>query len=372
MEGYQLRAEVVSDGSTYFIQSDWAPAQGAVVTSLFCEGRLLATRTEAVDPDLPPQELRTRVRELHEGARARIQSLVALRHRLRESADGRAHLRLAQAFYRQRLYREAMAESVRAIKLGAEEAVGYSILGNCLMATGDDEKAVRALRRGIEISPDFPDLHNDLGVVYTRLERCRDAVSALERALELNPYYHEAFLNLAIALTLNVVRKQDYELSRGLRERLDEVLGMVLQLDPSIEGESYRQALAAARAERYDEALGRLTELRDERRRRPDDDLALEIHLLLRYPPGELDEATVDACIARVRHAIDSAPGYADLLDTLGVLYTAKCKLLIDRAERAFREALEINPKFARARKNHRLVSNDRQGIHFLLKALLD
>jgi lipoprotein NlpI len=69
---------------------------------------------------------------------------------------------------------------------------------------------------------------------------------------------------------------------------------------------------------------------------------------------------------------LEANPGYADLQNDLGILYTAKCKLFIDKAHEAFNGALAINKSYRKAEKNLKLAANDRQGIHFLLKALLD
>ena len=91
----------------------------------------------------------------------------------------------------------AMAEVIRSIKLGLEDAGAYSILGNCLLQLGDSEKAMRAFQKGLELAPGYADLHNDLGVAHLKLERCREAAASFERALESNRYYQTALLNLA-------------------------------------------------------------------------------------------------------------------------------------------------------------------------------
>jgi len=372
MDSYQLRSEIPTAGASYYLQSNLVVGQNAVVTSMFREGRLLSTRSEPCDATQVPDILRARVREVHEGYRTRITSLLALRDRIRDGVDGRAHLRLGEALYQQRLHRESMSEIVRAVKLGTETPLGYSILGNCLLAVDDSEKALKAFHKGLESAPRYPDLHNDLGVAMLMLDRCGEAVQAFERALELNPYYLAAVLNLGIALTRNVVIKQDYELSRDLTPRLARALDMIIQLNPALDGESYRSAVRAAKEERYDVVYRSLVDISDSQKRVPEDNLALELYLLLKFPPASLSENDVDTYIERVRRAIDANPGWADLLNTLGILYTAKCKLFIDRANGAFQDALRINPEFAQAQKNLKLVSNDRQGIHFLLKALLD
>jgi len=67
--------------------------------------------------------------------------------------DPRAHLRLGEALFNQCLIKEAMAEVVRAIKLNVNDSKAFSILGSCLLTLEDYDRAIRAFRHGIEISP---------------------------------------------------------------------------------------------------------------------------------------------------------------------------------------------------------------------------
>ncbi|HEX6790516.1 MAG TPA: tetratricopeptide repeat protein [Candidatus Krumholzibacteria bacterium] len=369
---YDHRSEIISSGTKYYVQSSLIPAQRVVATSLFHEGNLLTRQTAPYDGAINGDALRTLVRRLHDEYRARLMSLLDLRERLKKDVDARAHLRLGEALYRQRLYREAMAEVIRAIKLGLEDAGAYSVLGNCLLALGDSEKAMRAFQKGLELAPGYADLHNDLGVAHLKLERCREAALSFERALESNRYYQAALLNLAIALALNVVLKQDYELSRDLRNRMRRLLELNLQLKPQIDGEDFRAAMAAIDGERFDLVHEKLDAIKRDLDTQASNDLSLELYLILKFRGDELTEEDIDALIERLMIAIESNPGYADIQNDLGVLYAAKCKIFIDKAHESFRQALQTNPSFRKAEKNLKLAGNDRQGIHFLLKALLD
>ncbi len=277
MESYDHRSELQSSGTSYLIQSSLVSAQQSVVTSLFHEGVLLSRHSERYAADLSPDELRARVRRAHDEYRQRLSSLLGLRDRLKRDVDGRAHLKLGEALYRERLFREAMAETIRSIKLGLEDAGGYSILGNCLLALGDNDKAIRSFQKGLELAPSYADLHNDLGVAYLKADRCRDAILSFEKALEFNRYYQTALLNQALALTRNVVLKQDYELSRDLRGRLRRILDLNIQLKPQLETEDFREAVRALETERYDVVYERLSRLKTDLDTASATDLSLEI-----------------------------------------------------------------------------------------------
>jgi len=372
MESYDHRSEIQSSGTRYLIQSSLVPAQRSVVTSLFLEGALLSRHTERYEGELTPDAMRGLVRRAHDTYRLRLTSLLDLRDRLKKDVDGRAHLKLGEALFGERLYREAMAEIIRSIKLGLEDAVGYSILGNCLLAIGDGDKAVRAFQKGLELAPAYADLHNDLGTAYLKTDRCRDAAACFERALEINRYYQKALMNLALALTRNVVLKQDYDLSRDLRARLRRILDLNIQLRPQLEGEDFREAVKALDVERYDTVHERLAKIKEDLDTTAANDLSLEIYLILKFRSDELTERDIDGLIERLQAELEANPGFADIHNDLGVLYAAKCKILVDQAHEAFRQALARNPNFKKAEKNLRLAANDRQGIHFLLKALLD
>jgi Flp pilus assembly protein TadD len=372
MDSYELRSEIASAGAKYYIQSNLVSAQRSIVTSLFHEGDLLSKQNELYDPSLGKDDLRSLVRRLHDERKQRITSLLDIRETLKKTADGRAHLKLGEAFFKQKLFKEAMAEVIRSIKLGSETSKAYSILGACLLAVGDYDKALKSFNKGLELSPEYPDLHNDLGETYLRLERCRDAVSSFEKSIELNKYYQSAFMNLALALSLNVVLKQDYELSRDIKPRLKKILEMNLQLRPSLDNDDFRSAVDALDKERYNEVYEKLYAIGQEMAKVAEDDLSLELYLILKFRSNELTEEEIDRSIERIKMELEANPGYADLQNDLGLLYTAKCKILIDKAHRSFNDALTINKNYRKAEKNLKLAANDRQGIHFLLKALLD
>ncbi len=372
LESYDHRSEILSSGTKYYVQSSLIPSQRVISTSLFHEGNLLTRQLADHDGTVSGEPLRALVRRLHDEYRARLVSLLDLRERLKKDVDARAHLRLGEALFKQRLHRESMAEVIRAIKLGLEDAGAYSILGNCLLALGDSEKAMRAFQKGLELAPGYADLHNDLGVAHLKLERCREAALCFERALECNRYYQDALLNLAIALALNVMLKQEYELSRDIRTRMRRLLELNLQLKPQLDGEDFRAALAAVDGDRHDLVYEKLTAIKRDMDTVASNDLSLELYLILKFRGDELSEEEIDALIERISIAIESNPGYADIQNDLGVLYAAKCKLFIDKAHEAFRQSLQTNPSFRKAEKNLKLAGNDRQGIHFLLKALLD
>lgn len=65
---------------------------------------------------------------------------------------------------------------------------------------GENEEAIRELKKAIAIKPDYPDLHNYLGIAYGNAGMVDDSIEEFEVSLKINPYYLKARLNLALAL----------------------------------------------------------------------------------------------------------------------------------------------------------------------------
>jgi protein O-GlcNAc transferase len=65
---------------------------------------------------------------------------------------------------------------------------------------GDNAEAIRELKKTIAVNPDYPDLHNYLGIAYGNSGMVDDSIEEFETALKINPYYLKARLNLALAL----------------------------------------------------------------------------------------------------------------------------------------------------------------------------
>ena len=67
-------------------------------------------------------------------------------------------------------------------------------------ASDERMKPHRNYREALEIKPDYPEVHNNLGVLLAKSGRVDEAMAEYQTALELNPDYPEAHNNLGNAL----------------------------------------------------------------------------------------------------------------------------------------------------------------------------
>lgn len=91
----------------------------------------------------------------------------------------------------QELFHELLEERPSSAQISKEIAIEA-------IQDGDYDEAIRELKKAVAIKPDYPDLHNYLGIAYGNNGMVDDAVAEFETALKINPYYLKARLNLAL------------------------------------------------------------------------------------------------------------------------------------------------------------------------------
>jgi tetratricopeptide (TPR) repeat protein len=67
--------------------------------------------------------------------------------------------------------------------------------GFSFMEDGRWEKAIGLFKRAIRLNPDHPQSYGNIGLCYAQLGRKKDALDALDKAIELDPNYEPAIVN---------------------------------------------------------------------------------------------------------------------------------------------------------------------------------
>lgn len=107
---------------------------------------------------------------------------------------------LAQAMQAHRVGQvpEARAAYIAVLQREPENADGLHMLGALEGQFGSDEAAVQLIGKAIEINPQEPMFHNNLGNVLVNLKRVEEAEASYRRAVALDPGRYDAINNLAV------------------------------------------------------------------------------------------------------------------------------------------------------------------------------
>ena len=183
------------------------------------------------------------------------------------------------------------------INQGFEDKRVFCNFGILLIGLGKLKEAELSLRKAIELNPNYADAHMNLGGVFKDLGKLKEAELSLRKAVELNPNYAIAHSNLGLIFR-DLGKLKEAELS----------LRKAIELNPNY-------AIAHSN-------LGPI--IRD---------------------LGKLEEAELS-----LRKAIELNPNYANAHSNLGVIFRDLGKL--EDAELSYRKAIELNPDYANAHSN--------------------
>jgi len=116
-----------------------------------------------------------------------------------------------------------------------DNAAAHNYYGEALADLKDEHaQAVQEWRKAIELDPDLPDPHNNLGIYYGHFGHPDKAIDELRKAVELDPNVAEFHFNLALAyhnFRHVAARKLGWTLPRLFEEILNESR-KARQLDP--------------------------------------------------------------------------------------------------------------------------------------------
>jgi len=90
----------------------------------------------------------------------------------------------------------SVARLERAVAVAPENAIAQGNLGFALIRAGRDAEALVTLDRAVALKPGFAQAHNNRGIALVRLRRRDEAIAAFERALAVQPAFVDAAINL--------------------------------------------------------------------------------------------------------------------------------------------------------------------------------
>jgi len=226
---------------------------------------------------------------------------------------------------------EAFKHYERALQLKPDYPEAHVNLGVVLANQGKLDEAVQHYERALQLRPDYADALNNLGAALAAQGKLDEAIQHYERALQLSPDYADALNNLGIALA-----------AQGNLDEAIQHYERVLQLRPDYPETHNNLGIALADQGKSNEAIQhfeRALQLK------PD---YVEAHYNLGIALA--DQGTLDEAIQHYERALQLRPDYADALNNLGFALAKQGKW--DEAIQHYERALQLRPDYADALNN--------------------
>ena len=176
---------------------------------------------------------------------------------------------------------------------------------------GDYQNAERYFQQLLAIRPTFADIQNKIGFIFNQTNRLQLAAKAFEKALEMNPCYTEASLNLAITYSdLGMYDKSRQVFEKAAQFSRQAEKGSDRGIDPFVKGKLSDEHLRIGK-------------------------IYYDMHML-------------DEAIEEYQKALRLSPNFADIITQLGIALRDKGNF--DEAIAEFNRAKLANPRFMPAR----------------------
>ena len=125
---------------------------------------------------------------------------------------------VAVQFADKKQYDAAIPAWKKALELAPEDPRGHNNLGVALVESGRFDEAIVEYRRSIELNPNSSQTHNNLGSALAEKGDMEDALPEFQKAVQLNPDNAAAHINLGNALATETGRLEEAigELTQGV------------------------------------------------------------------------------------------------------------------------------------------------------------
>lgn len=259
---------------------------------------------------------------------ARAQQALAKLSQLRQAAQASLNPTKKQveglvALYNQGQFAALAETGAQLVQRYPGSFVLWNLLGAAYKGLGNLDQAARGFRMASELSPEFADAHNNLGVTLMERGKFDQAIASYRTALEINPNYAEALSNLGKALKELGQIDQSIDACRKAIEVRPTYVEALINLGNALKEKGELDAAI--------EAYHKVIEIS------PDFAKAYNNIGATREAQGKFDDA-----ITWYQKAIDLNPGYIDAYSN--ILATLQHSGKIEEAITWYQKALTITP----------------------------
>ncbi len=369
MESFRLNSKVASDDREYLIQTVNDASSHKIRSTIFSNGQMLETFEEEFVPNIQQEELLELVKTTHNERREEVEQLFERFEEAVQSDDYELVNCLGVALMYKRMFAEAETLFRHAVSLKEDADEAYCDLGQVLFLTGDMAGATQAFETCVKLNPDFADYRNFLGEAYLESRSCKAAMAELDRAVDLNVYYGDAYYNKALAYILNSITREDFKLFSEAGDKVPEMLERAVVICPEFKCAEFETGKTLLADGDLEGGFAKLRAAREKKRQARRREFA-NIYLKFLLYADRIDEKILTRRIKSLKDAISRNPHYPDLHYDLAVAYTLMGRFIHSKAIQEYKEALKINPEYDRAKRSLRLAENEFRGFEALVKAI--
>lgn len=381
--------ENVSIGSRIFhLQTASVKNHGLIKTEIFEKGRLLHVvykhfERRKGENEGPNQRIRKLVEDFHQNIVKNISQIFDISSRVFEMKDAMGHYRVGILFYSLNLYDEAEQHFNEVIKLNKKFYFVYRYLIKLSIKQKKLKKAVMYKNELLAYNEiRYADLFNVIGLVDLLEGNSINSIQFFKKAIEQNPTYLEALLNLFYAFLKSYLSIREKLKPEEFEKKHLFLTDLLKKIRKACQVNFQKKRFTFVNPEEMEdllkmrefEQLVKLLEKYQERFFAEEENyriLGHEIYVRVKYSMEQLSEEEINFYQTQLESVLQDHPEYSDLWSVLGLIYLVRTRYLFVESENMIKKALQLNEKYENAGKNLRLVQNDGREIISLLNSIL-
>lgn len=383
MDPIGINTNVFAGGKMYHIQTAGNYGHLSIKSEIWEQGRVIYVERTKVDPErahkMTPEQFNDYMNAFHQEVSWEIELLYIMRDKVHSIKHPVSTNKMGMVFLRRGMLDEAIGEFLLAAEYQPDMIEAYSNLGTAYIQKKDYAAAGSALTRALELAPNYPDIHHALGMAYHLNKQYVEALESFHMALKINPNYAEALFSAAAAFIDSCIFLPDHDTLPPpsiRKKRAAEYLEKVKTLRTDIGQDNtlaamFQQFIDNINADQLAQAVKNANEIREYQKKDTYDELMNSFYLKFLFGGAGKDEKILEKYQKKLETITEINPVFADVQNTLGLVYLVQCRNLFIKAMNQFKKASEINPSYKAAYKNYRLVQNDGKEFLNLLRAIL-
>jgi len=369
MQNFSINSTINFGSREYQLRTSNNGQQNKIICSLFRNGEFINSK-EMKYNEKNDKKLSELIKEFHQKRKREIERFFDLSEKFKEENNSELQNMLGLIFARNNMHLEAIREFGSVINQNPSDSWAYDNLGKALLSIKKYDAALTAFQQAINLNPNYADLYNNCGLAYLELGDCKTAVEQFDKAIELNSYYAEAYFNRALAIILNQVTRNNFELTQNYVQEVTRSLEKACLIQPSYQNQYYHKGIEYLKADEPKKALEELKFAKFKVTQFFQRYDKYEYYLKLFFLDDSDQFERIWNYIKFLQSLIKKYPNHADIYNDLGLAYCMLRNYINEKAIDSFRNALKINPNFEKAQRNYKLSSYERTGAELFLKAL--
>ncbi|HUV30220.1 MAG TPA: tetratricopeptide repeat protein [Acidobacteriota bacterium] len=343
MESYRLSSKLRQKDREYLIQTSNDANLGSVLTTVYVDGVPAETISCPHPSEINAEEVLSFVKATHGEKKKEIETLLQSYRRVSESADVERMYHLATAFFYKGFHNEARDLFMAVTDLSPGNHQAYNFLGMTELALRRLKEALGAAAQAVSERPGYADYHNNYAEIFLANNDHRQAIAELQKAIDINMYYSDAYFNLGLAHLLAAVNSPDSGRLAEVVRQAGDCFHRASLIYANFKGEAFQEGMKALRDHDFIRALGIFKRIREEKKATHRREFAAFYMKFVLYPEWVSEKAVVER-IRFLKSELSKNPTYVDLHAELAECYFEQAKLAWKEGMEELRRTAEINP----------------------------